>query len=167
MLGEYILDPDHVESAVPRIQGLGLLPITTNFLPTKETHQIKGSVEADHGLLDAARDTRFEGYEIHMGQSENSHSEAAFRIRERSGQPCDALDGCLDASGRVLGTYIHGLFHNQGLRRGILKYIAGSRQRPVVFTGDDHQRDVEYDRLAELVRNSLDMGLIYTIAGLG
>jgi adenosylcobyric acid synthase len=166
MLGEYILDPDHVESAAPQTQGLGLLPVTTNFLPTKETHQIKGSVVADHGLLSAARDTSFEGYEIHMGRSENNRSGAAFRVRERSGKICDALDGCLDASGRVLGTYIHGLFHNQGLRRGILKYIAGSRQRPVFFTDDGHQRDVEYDRLAELVRNSLDMGLIYTVAGL-
>jgi adenosylcobyric acid synthase len=165
MLGEHILDPEHVESAAPRSQGLGLLPITTCFLPTKETNQIKGSVVVDRGLLAAARDTSFEGYEIHMGRSENDQSEAAFRLRERSGKPCDALDGCLDASGRVLGTYIHGLFHNQELRRGILKYIASSRQKPISFSGDDRQRDVEYDRLAELVRNSLDMELIYSVAG--
>ena len=52
------------------------------------------------------------------------------------------------------------------LRRGILRHIAWSKGRPLSFTGDDHQRDVEYDRLAKLVRDSLNMNLVYTIAGL-
>ncbi len=166
MLGTYIHDTDHVESGVPRNQGLGLLPITTTFLPTKETHQIKGSVIANRGLLTEARDISFEGYEIHMGRTESDEGSVAFRMRERSSKPCDALDGCLDASGRVLGTYIHGLFHNQELRRGILGHIGSSKGQPLSFTGDDQQRDVEYDRLAKLVRDSLNMNLLYAIAGL-
>lgn len=166
MLGTYIHDPDHVESQVPRRQGLGLLPITTTFLSTKETHQIKGSVIAAHGLLAEAQDISFEGYEIHMGRTESDKGSVAFRIRERSSQPCDALDGCLDASGRVLGTYIHGLFHNQELRRRILRQIARSKGRPLSFIGDDCQRDVEYDKLAKLVRHSLNMNLLYAITGL-
>jgi len=166
MLGTCIHDTDHVESGVPRNQGLGLLPITTTFLPTKETHQIKGNVIADRGLLAEARDISFEGYEIHMGRTESDEGSVAFRIRERSSKPCDALDGCLDASGRVLGTYIHGLFHNQELRRGILGHIGCSKGQPLSFTGDDQQRDVEYDRLAKLVRDSLNMDLLYAIAGL-
>jgi len=166
MLGTYINDPDHVESEVRRSRGLGLLPITTAFLPTKETHQIRGNVAADRGLLAEARNTSFEGYEIHMGRTENGKGKTAFHIRERSGQPCDMLDGCLGDSGRVLGTYIHGLFHNQELRRGILRHIAAAKGQSLSFSGDDHKRDVEYDKLAKLVRDSLDMGLIYTIAGL-
>jgi adenosylcobyric acid synthase len=166
MLGKYINDPDHVESGVRQSRGLGLLPITTAFLPTKETHQIKGNVVADRGLLAEVQNVSFEGYEIHMGRTENDEGGAVFCIRERSSKPCDALDGCLDASGRVLGTYIHGLFHNQELRRGILRHIAGLKGRPISFTGDDQQRDVEYDRLAKLVRDNLNMDLIYSIAGL-
>jgi len=166
MLGRFINDPDHVESGVRQSQGLGLLPITTAFLPTKETHQIKGNVVADHGLLAEARNISFEGYEIHMGRTGSDETNAVFRIRERSSKPCDALDGCLDTSGRVLGTYIHGLFHNQELRRGILRHIAGLKGCPISFTGDDHHRDAEYDKLAELVRNSLNMDFIYSIAGL-
>ena len=166
MLGTYIHDSDHVESGVSRSQGLGLLPITTTFVPTKETHQIKGNVIADYGLLAEAHNVKFEGYEIHMGSTESDESSVAFRIRERSSKPCDTLDGCLDARGRVLGTYIHGLFQNQELRRGILRHIAFSKGRTLSFNGDDHKRDVEYDRLAKLVRDSLDMELIYTITGL-
>jgi adenosylcobyric acid synthase len=166
MLGTYIYDPDHVESGVSRSQGLGLLPITTTFLPTKETHQIKGNVIADYGLLAEVQNVNFEGYEIHMGSTESDESSVAFQVRERSSKPCGTLDGCLDARGRVLGTYIHGLFQNQELRRGILRHIAFSKGRSLSFTGDDYKRDVEYDRLAELVRDSLDMELIYTITGL-
>jgi len=170
MLGEYINDPDHVESGVGQSRGLGLLPITTAFLPGKETHQVKGSVVADCGLLAEAQGASFEGYEIHMGRTESGEGSAAFRLGERSTKPCDALDGCLDMSGRVLGTYIHGLFHNQELRRGILRHIAGAKGEPLSFTGgftgDDRQRDAEYDKLAKVVRDSLDMDLIYSVAGL-
>jgi adenosylcobyric acid synthase len=166
MMGRYINDPERVESAVRQSRGLGLLPITTAFLPTKETHQVKGSVTAERGLLAEARGTDFEGYEIHMGRTENGGAGAAFRLRERSNKPCDAGDGCLDMSGRVLGTYIHGLFHNQELRRGILRQIARAKGQPLSFAGDDRQRDAEYDRLANLVRDSLNMDLVYSIAGL-
>ena len=101
-----------------------------------------------------------------MGRTESGEGNAAFRLRERSTKPCDALDGCLDISGRVLGTYIHGLFHNQELRRGMLRQIAGVKGQPLNFSGDDRQRDAEYDKLAKLVGDSLDMELVYSIAGL-
>jgi adenosylcobyric acid synthase len=153
-----------VESAAEQSEGLGLLPMTTAFLPTKETHQVRGSVIAGRGLLAEVKDMGFEGYEIHMGRTESG--EAAFRLRERSGKSCDSLDGCLDESGHVLGTYIHGLFHNQELRRGILRQIAQTKGQPISFSNDEHQRDAEYDRLANLVRDSLDMELVYAIAGL-
>jgi len=165
MLGTYIHDPDHVESPAPCSQGLGLLPITTAFLPTKETHQIKGSVMCSQGLLAEARDIGFAGYEIHMGRTKSDEDGAAFRLRERSGQPCDVFDGYLDDSGRVLGTYIHGLFHNKELRRALLRHIAHSKGQSLSFIDDD-QREDEYDRLADLVRHSLNMELLYAITGL-
>ncbi|MFC1862157.1 cobyric acid synthase CobQ, partial [Chloroflexota bacterium] len=84
----------------------------------------------------------------------------------QSGKPRDVLDGCMDASGRVLGTYIHGLFHNQELRRAILRYIARAKERPIDFTVSDRQRDDEYDRLAEVINRSLNMDLLYAITGL-
>ncbi len=166
MLGETIEDPDGVESTTSRRRGLGLLPVVTVFLPAKDTHQVKGNVLSNAGLLSEAGGMPFEGYEIHMGRTK-SGDERAFRILERSRQPCEEFDGCLDATGRVLGTYIHGLFHNQGLRRAILRHIAASFNRQIKFAGGDRQRDGEYDKLAELVRQNLDMRLIYAITGLG
>jgi adenosylcobyric acid synthase len=166
MLGRYINDPGRVESAVPRQEGLGLLSTATNFSPTKETHQVKGRVVSSQGLLSEAEGIAFEGYEIHMGTTSGDRQQTAFGILERSGLPCNESDGCLAGSGRAMGTYLHGLFHNQALRRAILRHVAGSRGRVLDLIDDEEQRDEEYDRLADLVRSSLDMGLIYDITGL-
>lgn len=165
MLGKGIEDPDRVESPVSYRQGLRLLPISTAFSSTKDTHQIKGDVVAHSGLLSEAGEMHFEGYEIHMGRTKCDEG-SVFRILERSGQACEVPDGCLDASGRVLGTYIHGLFHNRELRRAILRHIARSKGRLLDFASVDQQRDRGYDKLAELVRQSLKMDFIYAITGL-
>jgi hypothetical protein len=46
-----------------------------------------------------------------------------------------------------------------------LRQIARAKGQPISFAGDE-QRDAEYDKLANLVRDSLDMELVYAIAGL-
>jgi adenosylcobyric acid synthase len=166
MLGRRILDPEQVESPAPERQGLGLLPVTTVFSRFKETHRVKGRVRRGWGLLERAHGVSFQGYEIHMGRTENEPATAPFYIEERSGQPCDLVEGCLDAQGQVLGTYIHGLFHNPELSQSILKYIAACKGVPWDLPVSDLLREREYDRLADLVRCSLNMELIYNITGL-
>ena len=192
MLGGRILDPDGVESPWEEGEGLGLLPMTTVFTKAKETHQIKGSVRYDAGILSGACGFPLEGYEIHMGRTFPSGEEPGlpnsgapgqrtgapiqvnppFRIHERSSRPCDELDGATDPGGRLLGTYIHGLFHNQRLRRAILDNLAQWQGvvlpggAAVAGQGGAQYRDGEYDKLARLVRDSLDMKLVYRLAGL-
>ncbi len=166
MLGKRIDDPHAVESGARQRTGLGLLPVSTVFATGKETHQVRGETVENRGLLSRAGDAALEGYEIHMGRTEVGGAKPVFRIRERSGRECDVPDGCMDGSGRVLGTYIHGLFHNEELRRAILEYIAQQRGRSLGPGGSVGQPGQDYDRLAGLVRGSLDMGLIYRLAGL-
>jgi len=168
MLGERILDPQGVESTSPEKAGLNLLPVTTVFSPHKETHRISGIVQAQNGLLKNVPEIPFEGYEIHMGGTDNASDSAAFCIKERSGQPCTRyeLDGCISPDGRVLGTYIHGLFHNQELCLGILKSIAETRGGLMDFNTQSIDREKEFTKLAALVRSNLDMDAVYRISGL-
>lgn len=168
MLGERIFDPQGVESASPEKPGLDLLPVTTVFSPSKETHRISGVVQAQNGLLKEVQGISFQGYEIHMGGTDNSSASAAFCIKERSGQPCawHEVDGCVSSDGRVLGTYIHGLFHNQELCHAILKSIAETKGGSLDFNGQSIDRENEFKKLAALVRSSLDMDLVYRISGL-
>ncbi len=166
MLGETILDPDHVEGQDLQVQGLGLLPVTTTFRSVKSTHQVRGTVVQGRGLLRGAAGLAVSGYEIHMGETRAQRGEAPIRIDERSRKPCREWDGYLSGDGNVLGTYVHGLFHNTDLRRRILQELA--RRKGVTLRLDTEvvSKEEHYDRLAALVRDSLDMSLIYDLVGL-
>ncbi len=165
MLGKTILDPRHVESRRSRVPGLGLLPVTTSFLPEKSTRQVRGHVLPNEGLLRQASGLTLTGYEIHMGQTV-SRDKAPFLIEASSPEPCRYTDGCQSADGRVLGTYLHGLFHNRALRRSVLTTLANVKGVKLSFTADISSKEEQFNKLADLVRGNLDMGLIYRLTGL-
>jgi adenosylcobyric acid synthase len=192
MLGERVLDPEGVESSQSEMEGLGLLPVTTIFAGTKETHRVRGEVGEAPGILEGAAGLSVEGYEIHMGRSfysdysDGSHhpgpsscetaqrparhsresGNSPINITQRSGNPVDGPDGAIDPAGRIFGTYIHGLFHNPGLRRAILHRLARWKGVTLPEDMESNSRDEEYDKLAALVRRSLDMESIYRMTGL-
>ena len=172
ILGTRILDPDGVESTLEEVEGLGLLPVTTVFEATKQTHRVTAQVRQARGILQEAVGLSIEGYEIHMGQSSYSEQAHPFLIQERSGKPAQQPDGAIDSSGRILGTYLHGLFDNTGFRRAVLRHLSArkgtpSSHGPEIRQGDgDLSRDAEYEKLAGLVRGNLDMELIYRTAAL-
>ena len=169
MLGQTLRDPDHVESSITEMEGLGLLPISTVFRGTKETHRVKGRIAASVGILSGAAGLPVQGYEIHMGQTVQHGGAAPVRIEERSDAPvtgAGAWDGAIDSTGMVLGTYLHGLFHNGELRRSVLNELARRKGVSLPTAANDLDLDLEYDRLAEWVRSSLDMDLVYRMAGL-
>ena len=91
---------------------------------------------------------------------------APFHLEERSGKSWDRFDGAIDPCGRVMGTYIHGLFYNLGLRRVILRHLAEVKGVTLPEGDDLQSRDGEYDKLAGLVRGSLNMDMVYRISGL-
>ena len=167
MLGRSLYDPDRIESRRARAVGLGLLPIATTFLPVKTTHQVKGQVAAGHGLLRRAHGLSLTGYEIHMGRSRGAAGTAPFHIAERSRTACEAFDGCTSPDGTILGTYLHGLFHNEPVRRAILSELAARTGRTLTFSNGVPSKEEQYDRLAALVRNHLDMNLISRLLGKG
>ena len=166
MLGQKIFDPNRVESPVSEADGLGLLPVTTVFSDHKETHQVEGEVLDGTGLLAGARGIRFEGYEIHMGTSQGPSSLVPFSLTRHDTSQEPRTEGSLDGEGRVLGTFVHGLFDSTALRQAILRNVALARGKVVPEKGQDLTKDTEYDKLATLVQNNLDMDLIYRIVGL-
>ncbi len=168
MLGVTIRDPEGIESSVTQAEGLGLLPVSTVFEGMKETHRVRGEVDGAAGILGDARGLPVEGYEIHMGRShpDGGTFVQPIHLRERSGRAWDALDGATNHDGMVLGTYLHGLFHNDGLRRSVLRWLARRRGIAYSFAEVARNNDGEYDKLADLVRSSLNMDLIYELVGI-
>jgi adenosylcobyric acid synthase len=163
ILGQKILDPQKVESNETEIAGLGLLDAVTEFVPEKSTSQVRGRVTADSGLLAGAEGMEISGYEIHMGQTRIDPKNSAFRITETQQGAADYADGALNEKGTILGTYMHGLFHNDNFRRLFLNNLRrhwGLAESGSVAALD---KEGEYDKLAALVRNNLDIPRIYRI----
>ncbi len=169
MLGSQLRDPDHVESSQTEMAGLGFLPTATVFAGSKETHRVRGTVKLDRGLLKGAKGLGVQGYEIHMGRTTGSGASVPFNIVDRADMPVtdeNNGDGFLDASGWVMGTYIHGLFHNSELRRTMLQSLAQRKGVNLPSAATDAVLDLEYDKLADWVRSSLNMDLVYEMTGL-
>jgi len=167
MLGKKILDPLEVESSEKEIDGLGLLDAVTEFTRDKSTRQARAKVISGHGLLAGAEGIELSGYEIHMGQTTCRDGSPAFQItgtpRESAGHP----DGMINQEGTVMGTYLHGLFHNDEFRRAFLNSLRRRWGLPEDDNNTPVEKPDEYDKLAELVRGSLDMPAIYRIMKAG
>ncbi len=105
-----------------------------------------------------------------MGSSRarrNSEGRIPFHISYRSGRAVEAGDGHLGAHGWTLGTYIHGLFQNAELRRNILHRLAERKGVSLPLRDGTFSQSREYDKLACLIRESLDMRRLRRIVGLG
>lgn len=160
MLGRRLLDPEGYESdRAAELDGLGLLPTETHFTPEKRTVQVSGTsslfTPAQHSI---------EGYEIHMGRTAYAEpAEPPFRIAE-AGAPLHG-DGAVAFGGKVWGTYVHGILHNDGLRRDWLNAVRADKGW-APLPGElryRQRREQAFDRLAEHVRAHLDMDQVYAM----
>ena len=164
MLGKSIEDPRQVESSETKIEGLGLLDVTTMFEGEKTTHQVKAEVIGDKGIIRNLQGKTVSGYEIHMGRTQYGDVDNGFRIIQRSADIEEHRDGAVNRSGNVLGTYLHGLFDSEEFRRSLLMNI-----KPDFRFSVDSQlpsKEEQYDKLAFLVRENLDIEQIYRICRL-
>lgn len=123
LLGQVIADPHGVEGPPGQAQGLGLLAVATVMAKKKTTSQALAVAAAG---LPLSAPGLLAGYEIHMGQTNALEADRpAFVVTSRSGRAVDVADGQVSADGRVLGTYLHGVFDNDQLRRGLLAWAGG------------------------------------------
>jgi adenosylcobyric acid synthase len=148
MLGRTIADPGGLEGEPASVEGLGLLDVETVMIADKTVRP----VTATH----AASGTELTAYEIHLGETRGEDGRRApFRL---GGKP----EGAASPDGRVVGTYLHGLFSADAFRRAFLSAI----QPDLAFGGLAYETTVEdtLDRLADHLAEHLDTGRILAIA---
>ncbi len=147
MLGGRIDDPLGVDGGRPAsAPGLGLLDVATVFAPAKRAQPAEA--------VERATGERLHGYEIHAGDTRLGPGARAW---------LDGVGSASDRGGRVIGTYLHGLFDNDGFR---LRWINGLRARrglpPLVDAGPGPSAvDAALDELAAALRRHLDIGAVY------
>ena len=156
MLGEKVCDPLHVESDKDEVTGLGLLPYITTMKGEKNTPFLDMSFSAEN----------LKGYEIHMGETVLTGSaQSLFNIVRRSNAPVDLQDGFINDKHHVFGTYCHGVFDNDHLRRAVINALRkrkGLLPLDVKFKYREY-KEAEFDRLAAIVRKHFDMKKFYEI----
>jgi adenosylcobyric acid synthase len=164
MMGVSIEDPQGAENnGVPRADpGLGLLAIETVLHAEKVTRVARGRV-CSNLFGEPLALPGFQGYEIHLGETVYATGAQPFAEIQRCGESASRLDGAVSASRRAFGTYIHGLFNDDGFRHSFLSAARAAcgldplEQRVFVHA----EREQRIDRLADHVRRALDMNFIH------
>ncbi len=164
ILGKMLHDPDHAESEEDELEGLGLLDIETVFRKTKTTCQVKARVLSDRGLLEGLQNAEVTGYEIHMGQTVASTPSPLCRVIESPQGETGYEDGAVSENGLVWGTYLHGIFQSPGFTDRLLQNLWKRRGIKAAMAAPK-SRDEQYNELAKVVRQSLDMKKVYGILG--
>jgi adenosylcobyric acid synthase len=142
MLGTWVHDPLGVEDAAGSVRGLGLLELETTLEPQKQLRNVEGR------LFSGAA---FSGYEIHMGRS----SGAAL---ERPAAFIGAVpEGAISADGRVLGTYVHGIFDAPAACTALLAWAGFGGIAAVDLAA---RREESLERLADRVEAEIDLAAL-------
>lgn len=152
MLGEAIVDPLGVEHRPDGAggvlggdaPGLGLLPLVTSFGAVKTLARSSVRFGVLAGPWAGLSGVAVSGYEIHQGQTAQHPAMAAKGDVAREVLP--GL-GWQDASGRVLGLYVHGLFEDARALSALLGHAV-----PGI--------DLALDGLAESVERCFEPGLL-------
>ncbi len=158
ILGKELHDPDGVEHG-GSMRGLGLLDTSTVFQGGKTRTRIHGTISEEHNIYHLDN-RQVEGYEIHMGAT-SSLGSAVPLIHLEDGR----TDGYMSPDGKVWGSYLHGIFDNEHLVFALVDEIMREKG---INPAENHlsiaeYKEIQYNKLADLVRKSLDMDKIYEV----
>jgi len=146
MLGEKVRDPHGIEGGAREADGLRLLAVETAMGPEKTVR----NVNARSALYDVPLD----GYEIHLGETSGADCMRPAAIID--GRP----DGAVSADGRVIGTYMHGLFSSDAFRRAYLAEFGLAASS----TSYRSQVDAALDLIAGELERVLDIDALFALA---
>ncbi|MGM9963982.1 MAG: cobyric acid synthase, partial [Clostridium sp.] len=168
MLGKVLKDPYHVENDLEEVEGIGLLDVETTFEMEKTTTQVKAILDENlHGYLENLSGKEVSGYEIHMGITKrNENSNNFVTVTEKLGQKVNYQVGSVNKECNVFGTYLHGIFDDIDFTRTILNNIRKMKNlEPIESNVKSFKefKNQQYDKLADYLREHLDMEKIYEI----
>jgi adenosylcobyric acid synthase len=159
MMGDTIFDPDGIEGDVASVRGLGLLPIKTQMVGMKHRSQTEDCFDDMTGIYEALYGEEFIGYEIHNGTSEIDGDFSHLVERDDEGNII------LVQKENIMGTYVHGIFDNGDIAYILAQELAKKKGVSLDKQASDYmsKKEMEYEKLADIVRNNLDMDFIYNL----
>lgn len=151
MLGRTVADPDGTEGEPASVAGLGLLAVDTVLAGDKHLEEVAGT------WSDGAVAVR--GYEMHIGRTEGpDRARPLAHLAAADGAVRD--EGARDASGRIAGCYLHGLFAGDALRAHLLASL-GAPASDLAWEADV---EATLDALATHVATHVDLDRLLDLA---
>lgn len=150
MLGQRIGDPLGIEGAPGESEGFGWFDLRTELAAQKQLRNVEGRLHLPDGPV-------VRGYEIHAGVSEGpALLRPALHIDGRD-------EGALSADGRILGSYVHGLFDTPEALSALLRWAGLQNPEPLDLA---KLREQSIDRLADTLEQHLDLRAVFALLAL-
>ena len=132
-------------------RGLEILRSATEFTGDKRLTQVTGKFCDISGFFSCLSGAEFYGYEIHMGRTVGT---------DRQLTTCGGM-----FKGNAAGCYVHGIFDSADVSGRLVKALFEAKNLPFTGSAVDRRiyRQQQFDIMADAVRESLDMKLIYKI----
>ena len=157
MLGNELIDEYGVEEGGTE-EGLKLLNFSTIFAKEKTTRQTETEIINTPDFIDLCNST-IKGYEIHMGST--------IDPKENPFTKSDITDNGGFVNNNIMGTYIHGIFENDNFVDAIISGLIKKTGKKVTIDTNINDFDIykesQYDLLADLIEESLDINAILNI----
>ena len=157
MLGNELIDEYGVEEGGTE-EGLKLLNFSTIFAKEKTTRQTETEVVNIPDFMDLCNFT-IQGYEIHMGSTINP--------KEKPFTKSDITDNGGFVNNNIMGTYIHGIFENDNFVDAIISGLIKKTGKKITIDTNINDFDIykesQYELLADLIEESLDIDVILDI----
>ena len=170
ILGLSIQDPHGIENDRNPIEreGLKIIPVVTVFGTKKTTQRITGKISSETFDQAAWPNKNFHGYEIHVGKTHREQGVSPVAIIRRLSDQAEQFDGAISYDQSAFGTYIHGIFDDDLFRQSFVNFARTSAR---LVPAKEHswitsERESQIDRLANHLRNSLDLEQIRSFASI-
>ena len=192
MMGEILTDPYGAEKSLGQgekteVRGMGLLPLKTVFETEKTRTVVSGALGELDGIFGELTGKNIEGYEIHMGQTTINREEGIIdtvtiadgipeicrptaylmELQKEGGPESKRVKTDGFSRGNVYGSYVHGIFDAEGMAPSIVRILLKHKglDPSQIDKEVDYKafRESQYDKLAHILREHLDMEKIYQI----
>ncbi len=150
------------------LRGMELIDTDTTLMPEKMRTQTRGKFENVTGIFSTLSGLEFSGYEIHMGKttvSTGEHQTPLVQLADGRTDGVQRMEKGSEAPG-VYGSYVHGIFDDGDIAVRIVQALADKKKvswKPEAG-GDYHTfKEQQYDKLAQGLREHLNMEYVYSI----
>ncbi len=158
MLGREVVDEAGLEGG-GRARGVGLLGLRSVLGGEKVTARARATLRERRLFGRPAAAAALDGYEIHLGTTRyDAGAQPLFRLA-REGGGGEVMDGATSHGGRVIGTYLHGLFDCDSFRHEAVRALRANAglAAPRALAPYTAERARRFDRLATHFRQALDI----------